>query len=274
MRRAIFLDVDGTYAHRGEVPPGHASVVRGARAAGHVVLLCTGRPKAMLPARILDAGFDGIVAAAGGYVEIDGQVLIDQRFPARLAQRAVAVLIAHDVAFILEAPEALHGPPGVDRRLAALLAAHQRPRPGEPHEGPHDILDRLTMTDDLGGASFGKITCFDSPVPVAALRDEIGGPIGVIPSSIPGMGDTAGEIFLEGVHKAVGTRAAARHFGIADADVVAFGDGLNDVEMLAEAGVGVAIEGADPRVLAVADRVAAGPESEGLVVAFRELGLL
>ena len=135
----MFLDVDGTYAHRGEVPAAHASAVRAARAAGHVVLLCTGRPKVMLPPRILAAGFDGIVGAAGGYVEIDGVVLADRRFPAPLAERAVAALEAHDVAFILEAPDVLYGPLGLDRRLAALLGAHLRPQPGESHEGPRDV---------------------------------------------------------------------------------------------------------------------------------------
>lgn len=274
VRRAIFLDVDGTYAHRGEVPAAHASVVRAARSAGHAVLLCTGRPKAMLPARILEAGFDGVVASAGGYVEIDGEVLTDLRFPAPLAARAVAVLVTHDVAFILEAPDALYGPPGVDRRLAALLAGHLRSGPGATQEGPRDILDRLTMSDDLTRTSFGKITYFGSPIPLAALRDEIGGPLGVLPSSIPGMGDSAGELYLAGVHKAVGMRVAAQRLGVAREDVVAFGDGLNDLEMLAEAGIAVAIEGSDPRLLAVADRVAARPEHEGLVDAFRALGLL
>jgi len=284
VRRAVFLDVDGTYAHRGEVPAAHAAAVRAARAAGHAVLLCTGRPKAMLPARLVAAGFDGIVAAAGGYVEIAGAVLADRRFPQPLAARAVAVLQAHDVAFILEAPEVLYGPPGLDRRLAALLGGHLRlrsaetapaePAPAEPRSGPRDILDRLTMSDDLAGASFGKITCFGSPVPVATLRDEIAGPLAVIPSSIPGMGDSAGEIYLADVHKAVGMRLAAEHLGIAPEDVIAFGDGLNDLEMIAAAGIGVAIEGADPRVLAVADRVAAGPDREGLVSAFADLGLI
>jgi Cof subfamily protein (haloacid dehalogenase superfamily) len=274
VRRAVFLDVDGTYAHRGEVPAAHAAAVRAARAAGHVVLLCTGRPKAMLPARILDAGFDGIVAAAGGYVELDGEVLADRRFPLPIAERAVAALQAYDVAFILEAPHALYGPLGLDRRLADLFGAHLRPQPGASQDAPLDILAGLRMSDDLAGASFGKITCFDSPVPVAQLRDEIGGPLGVIPSSIPGMGDSAGEIYLEGVHKGVGMRIAAQHLGFALADVIAFGDGLNDLEMIAAAGVGVAIEGSDPRVLAVADRIAAGPGREGLVRAFTELGLI
>jgi hydroxymethylpyrimidine pyrophosphatase-like HAD family hydrolase len=49
---------------------------------------------------------------------------------------------------------------------------------------------------------------------------------------------------------------------------------MNDLEMLEYAGVGVAIEGAHPRVLAAADRTAGGPRLEGLATAFAELGLV
>lgn len=273
-RHAVFLDVDGTYAHQGVVPAGHVAVVRAARARGHAVLLCTGRPRSMLPARLLEAGFDGLVAAAGGYVEVDGQVLVDRRFPADLARRTLDALDAHDVAYLLEAPEALYGRPGVDERLRDLLRRHFRPVDAEDHEGPVDILDALRMSDDLSHASFGKVTVFDSPIPVPELAEAVGPEVGALPSSIPGMGGSAGELYLRGVHKATGIELVSAHLGIPRRDVIAFGDGMNDLEMLAHAGVGVAIVGADPRVIAAADRTAQGPETEGLVDAFAELGLV
>nr|WP_024288417.1 HAD hydrolase family protein [Cellulomonas sp. KRMCY2] len=66
----------------------------------------------------------------------------------------------------------------------------------------------------------------------------------------------------------------ARDLGIGREDVIAFGDGANDLEMLAYAGTAVAIEGGDPRLVALADLIARGPERAGLVAAFAELGLL
>lgn len=273
-RRAIFLDIDGTYADRGVVPAGHVDAVRAARALGHLVLLCTGRPRSMLPPRLLAAGFDGIVAAAGGYVEVGGRVLRDRRFPADVARRVVAVLDAHDVAYILEAPDELLGPPGVDRRLRELLAGHLRTGDDAAREGPEDILAALRMAQDLSEASFGKVSLFESPVPVSMLAQEIGPEVGALPSSIPGMGDSAGELYLSGVHKAAGIEVVTEHVGIPRRDVVAFGDGMNDLEMLAHAGIGVAIAGAHPLVIAASDRVAAGPEHEGLATAFAELGLV
>ena len=46
--------------------------------------------------------------------------------------------------------------------------------------------------------------------------------------------------------------------------VVAFGDGENDVELLDVAGFGVAVEGAHPRLAAVADWSCPGPADEGV----------
>ncbi|MEA5454138.1 HAD hydrolase family protein [Sinomonas sp. JGH33] len=273
-RKAIFLDVDGTYAHHGVAPAAHEAAVRDLRAAGHRVLLCTGRPKSMLSAKLLAPGFDGVVAAAGGYVEFDGEVLADRRFPADVAARVVSVLDGHGVAYVLEAPERVYGPLGVDVRLENLLAGLFPSTGDGAQKGRLDILDALEMSADLSAASFGKVSCFGSPVPVSELALEIGPGIGVIASSLAGMDGSAGELYQLGVHKAVGIQAVVEHLGIAREDVVAVGDGLNDVEMLAYAGVGVAIDGAHPDVVAVADFLTPGPGDAGLVAAFGKLGLL
>lgn len=270
-RRAVFLDIDGTYADHGEVPPAHAAAVRRAREAGHLVFLCTGRPKSMVPPRILEAGFDGFVGGAGAYVEVDGRVLADVRFPPAVAARTVEVLLEHDVAFLLEATEGLWGPPGVDERVARHLEPHLRG--GETKPRPFDLLDNLRMTDDLSNASFGKVSCVESPTLIPELARLIGPEVAALPSSIPDLGAAAGELYLVGVHKAIGMRLVVAALGVDPATVVAVGDGLNDVEMIDEAAVGVAIEGAHPRVLAVADRVAAGPRHGGLATLFAELGL-
>jgi Cof subfamily protein (haloacid dehalogenase superfamily) len=261
--RAVFLDVDGTYADHGVVPEAHVQAVRSARRAGHRVLLCTGRPVSMLPDPLLDAGFDGVVASAGAYVRLDGVVLADVRFPTDLAARVVEVLHARDVAFLLETPEAVYGPPGMDDRLAARGTA-----------APAETVDALRMPDDLGDVSFAKISYFDSPVSLDALRGLLGPDVAVLPSSYTDGGSHAGEIQLARVHKAVGIETVVRHLGLTAADVVAVGDGHNDTEMLAYAGDAVAVEGAPQVLLDSAKLVVPGPAGAGVAVAFERLGLL
>ena len=75
------------------------------------------------------------------------------------------------------------------------------------------------------------------------------------------------------MNKSVGMKLTARHFGADEADVVAIGDGYNDLEMLRDAATAVVIEGAPEPVLAVADLVVPPPERAGLVEAFARLGL-
>lgn len=278
--RAVFLDIDGTYADHGLAPDAHVEAVRAARRLGHLVFVCTGRPLAMVPAHILEAGFDGTITGAGARVELDGQVLKDTRFDQDLAGRIVDALDAHDVAYILEAPESLHGRTGVDRRLREVLGPIFADRP--QHDGVlgtdvdplEDILGPMQYSDDLRAVSYAKISCFDSDVPLKQLVDLLGPQVGLIPSSLSALGDRAGEIFMAGTHKAVGIQVVEEHLGLDRADIVAIGDSANDIEMLEYAGVGIAVEGGHPAVLAVADRFTAGPAGNGVALAFAELGLL
>jgi Cof subfamily protein (haloacid dehalogenase superfamily) len=271
--RAVFLDVDGTYADLGIVPDGHVRAVRAAREAGHKVLLCTGRPVSMLPESILGAGFDGLVASAGAYVEVDGEVLVDRRFPADLAARTVAALDAHDAVYVLEAQESLHVPPAASERLRAILEEHFRHAPDGQPKGSSAILDSLRPAADRASVRFAKVSVFDSPIAMERIVEEIGEGIALVANSIADEGRHSGELFQRGISKADGVAAVIAHLGIAREDTVAVGDGANDLEMIAFAGVGIAIEGSAPELMALADRTAAPPRQEGLVAAFAALGL-
>lgn len=274
-RRAVFLDVDGTYAHHGVVPSAHVEVVRAARAAGHLVLLCTGRPVSLLPESITEAGFDGYVAGAGAYVSLGGEVLRDERFPEGLATRTLDALDAHGTLYFLESPEHTWARPDVAAAMDAYLP-HRRAlhEDGTPDKAGRDIRAHLTVREDLRGLSFAKVTSFHAETPLGDIAAQIGPELAVIPSSIEGLGPGAGEMYLAHVDKSVGIRVVEEALGLAREQLIAFGDGLNDLEMLAYAGIGVAVDGGPPAVAAAADRTARGPLENGLVEAFAQLGLL
>jgi hydroxymethylpyrimidine pyrophosphatase-like HAD family hydrolase len=155
-----------------------------------------------------------------------------------------------------------------------MLDAHfRRTSQGSP-VGSRAVLDSLVPGSDLFVVHFAKVSVFDSPVPMEQLVEEIGVGIDVVANSIADGGRYTGELFQRGISKADGLAVVMKHFGIARENTIAVGDGANDLEMIAFAGVGVAIEGSPPDVLAVADRTAEPPQQEGLVVAFADLGLL
>jgi Cof subfamily protein (haloacid dehalogenase superfamily) len=82
------------------------------------------------------------------------------------------------------------------------------------------------------------------------------------------------EIVSEGVSKAHALQEVANILHIPLADVIAFGDGENDMEIVKMAGVGVAMGNAMPEVLAVADLVTKSNNDDGIYYALLELGLI
>jgi hydroxymethylpyrimidine pyrophosphatase-like HAD family hydrolase len=59
-------------------------------------------------------------------------------------------------------------------------------------------------------------------------------------------------------------------WGYSIEQVVAFGDDINDVGMVAASGLGVAVENAVPEVIAVADHVTASNNADGVAAVLRE----
>ena len=72
------------------------------------------------------------------------------------------------------------------------------------------------------------------------------------------------EVLPRGVNKGVALKEVMSRLSIPLEAVVAFGDGMNDLELLKVAGKGVAMENAHPELKAQADDVAAHHDQEGV----------
>lgn len=270
-RRCVFIDFDGTFAHRGVAPRAHADAVRQARENGHVILLCTGRPRSIVADEVA-ALFDGVVASAGSWIDVGGRLLRDHRFPEGLGPRAVEVLQRHDIPFTLETPEALLCTPRSARELRT------RVRPPLPEDGVgnglQDLIDAIVMPEDLASVSFAKISLWGSPVRIEQLAAEIGPEVGALPNSMTA-DVSSGELHLVSIDKADGVRIVADHLGMPLASTVGIGDGMNDLGMLRATGTAIAIDGAPAEVLEAAGGCTVpGPLEHGIVTAFEHLGML
>ena len=76
------------------------------------------------------------------------------------------------------------------------------------------------------------------------------------------------EITQKEVEKYKGITEVAKLEGISNENIIAFGDGLNDVEMLKKCGVGVAMKNALPEVKKQADYITSRTNNENGVVEF------
>ena len=82
------------------------------------------------------------------------------------------------------------------------------------------------------------------------------------------------DVMSKGEGKADGIRATMAHYGLSPEETMAFGDGENDLTMMALVGTSVAMGGADQRVKELADYVTATVEEEGISKALRHFSLL
>ncbi len=79
------------------------------------------------------------------------------------------------------------------------------------------------------------------------------------------------EIIPRSIHKGQGIRNICRVLGIRSSEVMAFGDAENDIPMLQEAGIGVAMGNAADVVKAAADYVTRSNNEDGIAAALENL---
>jgi HAD superfamily hydrolase (TIGR01484 family) len=75
------------------------------------------------------------------------------------------------------------------------------------------------------------------------------------------------------VSKAEGMKVLCQHFGVNLKEVVAIGDDMNDIDMLREAGMGVAMGNAKDLVKAAADTVTKSNQEDGAALALEKFFL-
>lgn len=276
-RKAVFLDVDGTFVNeRGVVPPSARDAVVAARANGHQVFLCTGRSLAELWDEIMAPGFDGVIASAGGYVEYGGEVLLHRRVPVEEVRHVVEYFDRHGVAYYLEANSGLYGSNNAKHRLRQLIFGGVTDEDvlAELERGLSGFIDALIDDEDLVRDDINKVSFLDSDLTIGQIRAEFDGSLDVIPTTVPMFGPNSGEMSIPGIHKATAIDLLIGHAGIAREHTIAYGDGRNDLEMVQYVAIGVAMANAHPSLLEVADLVTPDADADGIHLGFQRLGLI
>ena len=82
------------------------------------------------------------------------------------------------------------------------------------------------------------------------------------------------EVNAKGIHKGNALVKLGEVLGIRMEEIMAFGDGNNDIQMLEAVGVGVAMANSVPEVLAVADMVAPSNDEDGVAKVIEEYVLV
>ena len=253
----VATDLDGTLLRTdGTVADRTRQALADVTASGSAVIAATGRPPRWVEGLHLDLGVDAICVCMNGAMLLDldsGEVLAHVPFDAGAAGEIAAAVRA-------ALPDVLFA-----GQLGARFAREPEWVPMFPHAS-----DLVATLDDLVNETVTKLIVRHPEMSLPELAEavrEIAGDR----SQVTFSGMRIVELSAPGVHKAAGVAAAAKLLGRDPADVLAFGDAPNDVEMLAAAAWGVAMGNAHPDAVAAADEQTVANDDDGVAVVLERL---
>lgn len=258
----IATDLDGTLlGPDGLVSMRTAEALRAATAAGIIVVFASGRPP-FIAAREIEAAGSGVqygVMANGTIVCAlpSGEVLRSVSFEAQTAIDAVRVIRKHDPAFGFAL--------ATDRTFTAEDGFGGR-MPIDP--GVPAVPDVLVGHD--GATEAIKLLAFHPSRSAHELMTTLPTVLGPY-LTVSHMGADAVEIAPAGADKGIGLQWLCAHLGVAQADVMVFGDEINDLPMFAVAGHRVAVANAHPSVRDAADEVTESNAHDGVAIVIERL---
>lgn len=238
--RLVALDLDGTALNSaGVLTPRTESALRRIKAASVQVVAATGRsPSAGLRMICRKDLFSWVVCSNGASLhDVERDTMVAAT---RIPEPTLTDLLGQLTAALPQAALAwgttseIHWTPGFASLYGSMLDA--QPIMADAMRRPVGVVKVLIGDGHLGGTELA-----------AFLTERMGDRLRLTTSDLGYV-----EIVASGVTKAARLDELACRLGISAREVVAFGDGLNDIEMLQWAGRSYAMKGSRPAVSAAA----------------------
>jgi Cof subfamily protein (haloacid dehalogenase superfamily) len=259
--RLVATDLDGTLLRSdGTVSARTKRALAATVAAGVDVVILTARPPRYVDRIASELGVSGIVVCSNGAIRYDlatrtvTEVLALPMPAAQRVARAVALAVP-DVGFAIETGSLVVCEPGFARRYD-----------GDIH---HDVPDLDQMWQC--GVPIVKLLVWSASSTSDELVAAADAAVGAHAECTHSGGTSTLEVSAAGVSKASSLAGLCAARGIAAADVVAFGDMPNDLQMLSWAGASYAVANAHPQVLAQASGRTAANDEDGVARALEHL---
>lgn len=254
--KIVFFDIDGTLINEHmEIPQDTIDAVKQLKANGIEPVIATGRSPFNFEPLLKKLDIHSFVSLNGTYVVYKGKPLYKQTLPKEHIKKLIeyAERNQHSLVFVGSDDyfTNIKDHPFV---LESLGSLHLKKAGFDP--------DFWQKTDIY--QIFLNCKVEDEP-----LYKEMAGDLRMIRWH-----EKAMDVTVQGSSKAEGIKAMLDKLNLTTADAVAFGDGLNDKEMLDEVGLGIAMGNAHPDLLPLADYVTASVDEGGISQGLRYAGLI
>lgn len=275
--KLIFLDIDGTIAAPWQ-KPSRATVeaIRSARANGHKVFISTGRVETGVTESVRSIGFDGGIYSVGGRVVVNGTEILNRPMPVKLVQQITDIMELGKLVYMLEST---HGTCIIKNEDLSQIDMDQFYASGESYR----VLDeRRRGLRQIWLPEYRKHPVYkiDFLTESRAAADWLGEKIGaaakvtrfdVLASDMPLV---VGGVSDWNINKGEALYSVCRYLDADPADCIAFGDSMNDAEILQAAGIGIAMANSEAGVKEIADQVCESCEEDGVAKALARMSLI
>ncbi len=258
----IFFDIDGTlWNYKNEIPESAKTAIRKARSNGHKCFLNTGRSRAFVyNEELLGIGFDGIVTACGTMIEYNGNTIYNRLIPSDEAVLTVETVRKYGFKAILEGPVHLY----MERTdfEGDMYGEKVLREMGENLRGIDECwgkweIEKLSCATEVSEQA--RQNCFNE---LSHLYDYMIHNEFVV------------EMVPRGFNKGTGIEKVCELIGEDLKNTMAFGDSINDKEMLLTANCGIAMGNSRGETRDYADYVTSSLEEDGIYNALKHFELI
>lgn len=253
--KLIALDVDGTLLNsKLEMSERMEKALRAVKAQGVTIVLATGKTRNAVQALVkkLELTAPGIFLQGLITYDAEGKVIHQQTLDPKLARRVITFveergfsLLAYSGARILVKANNKEVEEGITKY----------------HEMPPEVVGPLQNLLDT--TPLNKMMAVGEARAITALRWQLNAMIGgagkLVQAGIP----TMLEILPPGGSKGAALKGLCKHLNISADEVLAIGDGENDIEMIKFARIGVAMGNSAQMVKDAADHVVGTNDEDG-----------
>jgi len=254
MKKAVFFDIDGTLIN---IMDNHlhltdkvSTAINELKKAGHYVFIASGRPLAFLDPEIVNFGFDGFVLMNGAVVVINNEVIFAEAIDQRIIEDVCKFCDANDTEYIFESHPNVYLQKGFKRTeqfyINLKMDITKFKRDFNMHDFPTYKIEFLTDRPDAGEIYYKLLK---TPT-LTGIND---------PFHCNNL-----ELYARKNSKASGILHALEHLGVDINNSYAFGDGLNDIEMIQTVGYGMAMENGNEKLKRLAKYIVPSVKDDGV----------
>lgn len=275
----VFFDIDGTLRGQSRVITAKTKeAIHKLRENGHKAFICTGRAPVSITKDIIDIGFDGVISSAGSFIQIGDKYIFESSMDPHLLKKAIVLFTNAKVGFTLETKDCLfqsvYAKEFLEKRrandasanpeLARLIEQRNRSENIKPISEFDFGKDKVTKIVFI---SYDKYALLDT---VPHLSQDFN----IVQFSKPEDDYINGEIIVKNCTKAHAIERVVQYFGASMKDTIAYGDSMNDYQMIEKANLGIVYEGAKQKLLDIAYDTFIDPDRDGIAISLEKLGLI